>query len=80
MAGPGVGAESAQFAIPPDDARVRAVRTVRDYAMFDRHEAAPVLPGCGRPRDHSGVTVETAPADGVHGKLHDAPANCRFSL
>ena len=36
--------ESAQFAIPPDDARVPAVRTVRDYAMFDCREAPPYSP------------------------------------
>ena len=29
----------AQSALVPDDARVRAVRVIRDYTMFDRREA-----------------------------------------
>ena len=36
--------ESAQSAMMPDDARVRAVRIVRDYAMFDRREAPQYYP------------------------------------
>jgi heme-degrading monooxygenase HmoA len=34
----------AQSAMTPDEARVRAVRVVRDYAMFDRREAPQYYP------------------------------------
>ena len=36
--------EFAQSAIVPDDARVRAIRVIRDYAMFDRREAPQYYP------------------------------------
>jgi heme-degrading monooxygenase HmoA len=36
--------EFAQSAMVPDDGRVRAVRVVRDYAMFDRREAPQYYP------------------------------------
>jgi heme-degrading monooxygenase HmoA len=36
--------EFALSAMTPDDARVRAVRVVRDYAMFDRREAPQYYP------------------------------------
>lgn len=36
--------EFAQSALVPDDGRVRAIRVVRDYAMFDRREAPQFYP------------------------------------
>ena len=34
---------------PPKDARLRRVRIVRDYGMFDRREAPQYYPEVGRP-------------------------------
>lgn len=46
--------EFAQSAMIPDDARVRAVRIVRDYAMFDRREAPQYFPDAtGRETIHA---------------------------
>lgn len=39
----------AQSAIVPDDARVRAIRVIRDYSMFDRREAPQFFPDAAGP-------------------------------
>ncbi|SBV32322.1 conserved protein of unknown function [uncultured Sphingopyxis sp.] len=44
----------AQSAIVPDDARVRAIRVVRDYSMFDRREAPQFFPDATGPVRGSG--------------------------
>ena len=44
----------AQSAMVPDDGRVRAIRVVRDYAMFDRREAPQYFPdAAGRDTIHA---------------------------
>jgi len=47
----GVDAEAFERAVTlPDDARLRRVRVVRDYGMFDRREAPQYYPDVGRDR------------------------------
>lgn len=49
----GSAVDFAQYALGPEDSRVRAARIVRDYAMFDRREAPQYFPdAAGRQTIH----------------------------
>jgi hypothetical protein len=41
-----------QRVVPPENARRRRVRVVRDYGMFDRHEAPQYYPAVTREAPH----------------------------